>query len=100
MSNLDKNYFNLYVCEYKVPFDNDATGTVVAYAPLSSPIHVDDEVILASDIKARVTAELFVEKNSDICKFVNLLINGKPIRVVEKIHHEKIHYHDDEQEGD
>ena len=98
MSDIDKNYCNLYVCEYKIPCD--ATGTVAAYAPIYAPIHVGDEVILASGITAKVLVELFVDKSSDVCKFVNLLINGKPIRVVEKIHHEKIHYHDEEQEGD
>lgn len=100
MSDIDKNYCNLYVCEYKIPCD--ATGTVAAYAPVSAPIHVGDEVILASlasGIKAKVIAELFVSKGSDVCKFINLLINGEPVRVVEKIYHEKINYHD-EQEGD
>ena len=99
MSEIGKNYCNLYVCEYKVPLDNDTTGTVAAYAPISAPIHVGDEVILASGINAKVVVELFVDKNSDVCKFVNLLIHGKPIRIVEKIYHEKINYHD-EQEGD
>lgn len=97
MSDLDKNYFNLYACEYDIP--TGGTGIVAAYAPMTAPIHVGDDVIVASGVKAKVRAELFASKDSDICNFINLLICGKPIRITEKIYHEKINYHD-EQEGD
>lgn len=96
MSN--SNYFNLYACEYEIP--TGGTGIVVAYAPVTAPVHVGDDVIVESGVKAKVRAELFVMKDSDVCKFINLLIDGKPIRITEKIRHEKINYHDDEQEGD